>query len=84
MTLPAITPRDRFEAWLIQLDDICLQEMGISYQDLPDQLFRDWFDDGLTPEDAYYQMIENEYQGIEIPTIYTQEFDIFSDADTGL
>jgi hypothetical protein len=81
---PEMTTRDRFEAWLSTLDDICLNEMGISYQDLPDQLFRDWFDDGLTPEDAYYQMMENAYPGTETPNIFFQEFDTFSDADPGL
>jgi hypothetical protein len=79
-----ITTRDRFEAWLLELDNICHNEMGISYKDLPHQLFRDWFDNGLTPEDAYYQMIENEYPGVEVPNIYYQEYDTFTDADPGL
>jgi len=81
---PQITNADRFEAWLRALDDICLDEMGVSYQDLPDQSFKDWFDDGLSPEDAYYQMIENEYPGVEVQNIYYQEFDTFTDADPGL
>ena len=81
---PKITPRDRSEAWLIELDDICQQETGLSYKDLPDQLFQDWYDDGLTPEDAYYQLMENAYPGIETPSIYYQEFDSFSDAGPGL
>ena len=79
-----LTMQDRFEAWLMELDDICLQEMGISYKDLPNQLFRHWFDSDLTPEDAYYQMVENEYPGIEVSNIYYQEFDTFTDADPGL
>jgi hypothetical protein len=79
-----ITASDRFEAWLLELDDICHNEMGISYKDLPDQPFRDWFNDGFTPEDAYYQMIENEYPCVEVPNIYYQEFDTFTDADPGM
>jgi len=58
--------------------------MGVSYQDLPEQCFKNWFDDGLSPEDAFYQMIENEYPGVEVPNIYYQEFDTFTDADPGL
>jgi len=83
-TMIAITNQDRFEAWLKALDEICQTEMGISYKDLPDQHFRDWFEDGLSPEDAYYQMIENEYPGVEVQNIYYQEFDTFTDADPGL
>lgn len=80
----AITNQDRFEAWLNALDEICQTEMGISYKDLPDQHFHDWFDDGLTPEDAYYQLMENVYPGVEVSNIYYQEFDTFTDADPGL
>lgn len=83
MTEPII-PRDRFEAWLKELDDITHTETGLSYNDFPDQLFKNWFEDGLTPEDAYYQLMEEEYPGTEIPNIYFQEFDTFSDADPGL
>jgi hypothetical protein len=79
-----ITVNDRFEAWLLELDSTCHNEMGISYKDLPDQHYRDWFEDGLTPEDAYYQLMENEYPGVEVSNIYYQEFDEFSDADSGL
>jgi len=81
---PQITNADRFEAWLRALDDICLDEMGVSYQDLPEQCFKNWFDDGLSPEDAYYQMLENEYPGVEVCNVYFQEFDTFTDADPGL
>ncbi len=82
--IPTITTRDRFEAWLLELDDICRHEMGISYKDLPDQLFRDWFNSDMTPEDTYYQMVEGEYPGLEVSSTYTQEFDEFTDADPGL
>ena len=81
MTTPTITTLDRFEGWLRELDDITRQEMGCSYQDLPDQLFRDWFDDGMTPAEAYHQILENECQDL---SIFTQTFDNFSAADPGL
>ena len=93
MTIPELTEKDCFEAWLLELDEITYEETGHSYKDLPDQLYRNWFDEGLSPEDAYYLMMENSYPGVEISnifyrlgasSIYTQEFDTFSDADPGL
>jgi hypothetical protein len=79
-----ITNRDRYEAWLLALDDICFSEMGLSCKDLPPQPFHEWFEDGLSPEDAYYQLAERAYPGIEVPNIYYQEFDTFTDVDLGL
>jgi hypothetical protein len=83
MTKLTATPQT-FAQWLEKLDEICFIETGQSYQDHPDQLFKDWYEAGLTPEDAYYQMMENEYPGVETPNIYYQEFDTFTDADPGL
>ena len=79
-----ITQSERFEAWLYALDDICHTETGNSYKDLPGQPFRELFEDGFTPEDAYYQLMENAYPGMEVSNIYYQEFDTFTDADPGL
>ena len=84
MIAPTITNRDRYEAWLNVLDEICLDEMGVSYRDFPDQCFKDWHEDGLTPEDAYYMLIEDSYPGLDVADVYTQEFDTFTDADPGL
>jgi hypothetical protein len=81
---PQITNADRFEAWLLALDDICYTELGVSYKDLPDQLFKDWYDDNLSPEDAYYHLAEDAYPGTEVSNIFYQPFDTFSDADPGL
>lgn len=89
--LPEITARDRFEAWLKELDDICFDELGLSYHNLPDQTYRKWFIDGYSAEDAFYELAENSYVGVEFENVqapfsstYTQEFDTFSDADSGL
>jgi hypothetical protein len=84
MITPTITNRDRLEAWLKALDEICFSEMGVSYRDLPDQCFKDWHEDGLTPEDAYYMLIEDAYPGLDVADVYTQEFDTFTDADPRL
>lgn len=63
MTIPELTENDCFEAWLRELDEIYFDELGLSHKDLPNQTYRIWFDDGLSPEDAYYQMMVNEYPG---------------------
>jgi hypothetical protein len=50
---PEITPSDPFEAWLKELDEICFDELGLSYLNLPDQTYRKWFNDGYSAEDAF-------------------------------
>jgi len=91
MTTPEITKQDQYEAWLRELDEICFDELGLSYKDLPEQTYREWFNDGYTAEDAFYELAENSYLGVEfenvqvpISSTYTQEFDTFTDADPGL
>ena len=91
MITPEHIAKGRFEAWLKELDEICLDELGISYKDLAAQPYKAWFEDGYTAEDAFYELAENCYLGVEFENIhalisstYTQEFDSFSDADVGL
>jgi hypothetical protein len=91
MITPELTEKDRFEVWLRELDEICFTELGFGYKGLPDQTYRDWFNDGYSAEDAFYELAENcylgvEFENIQVPfrSIYTQEFDTFSDADPGL
>ena len=73
-----------FTAWLAELDNICQTMSGLSYQDFTDQPFKTWHEEGLSADDAFYKMMDNEYPGVEQPDIYYQEFDEFSDADSGL
>jgi len=80
MNLPLLMTCQSFKVWLSNLDDLCRQQLECSYQDLPDQCFHFWFDDGLTPEEAFHRIIEDELE----PSVYTQEFDDFSDTDPGL
>ena len=91
MTTSVFTEKDRFEAWLKELDDICFDELGLSYKNLADQPYKIWFEEGYSAEDAFYELAENCYVGVEFENIhvpinstYTQEFDTFSDADPGL
>jgi|GEM_PF-3681628 len=89
--LPEISPKDRFEAWLNELDEICLDELGKSFRDFPDQTYRKWFNEGYSTEDSFNELAENchvgvEFENIHIPinSTYTQEYDSYSDADPGL
>ena len=89
--MPELTEKDRFEAWLKELDEICFDELSLSYKDLADQPYKIWCQDGYSAEDAFYALAENCYLGVEFENIqppirstYTQEFDTISDADPGL
>jgi hypothetical protein len=91
MTTLVLTEKDYFEAWLRELEDICQTELGFSYQDLEEQPYKDWFNDGFTAEDAFYKLAEHCYLGVEFENIQTpnnsistREFDTFSDSDPGL
>jgi hypothetical protein len=75
---------ETFRQWLDALDEILNREMGLSLEHLPNPPYRAYYNDHLTPEDAYYEIIENEYPGLEVSNIYYQEFDEFTDADPGL
>jgi hypothetical protein len=80
MSTTKLTEKGRFEAWLRELDDICIKESGLSYRDLPNQNFKAWYQGGMTPKSACYQMM----QSFDDEYVYYQEFDDFTDADPGL
>lgn len=40
-----------FEDWMERIDRCCQMDFGLSIHDLPDMLFRDAFDSGLSPEE---------------------------------
>lgn len=43
---------DKFAKWLRAVDTVCCLIAGVSVHDLPDCLFRDWFEDGVKPSTA--------------------------------
>lgn len=49
-----------FEQWLREVDTALTSECGLSYLDLPDQPWRDWFDSDMTPQDAAQECLDNE------------------------
>ena len=44
---------DYFAAWLLFLDARFLRSIGLSLFDLADTTLRDFYDDGITPAEAY-------------------------------
>jgi hypothetical protein len=41
-----------FEEWMAKVDAVLGRLVGVSHDDLPDQLWRDWYDDGLAANTA--------------------------------
>ena len=50
-----------FTAWLGQVDVNMISTFGLAHDDLPDALWRDRFDDGLSPLDAIDAAVEDEW-----------------------
>lgn len=48
-----------FNTWMDAVDREIISVCGLGVNDLPDQSFRDWFDDGLTPREAAEYTLEN-------------------------
>ena len=42
-----------FSAWIAAVDHLIQSEVGTTHEDIPDACWRDWFDDGLTPKEAW-------------------------------
>ena len=40
-----------FDQWMERVDHVCQMDFGLSIHDLPDMLFRDAYDSGLSPEE---------------------------------
>lgn len=51
---PAIIYRDgiSFDKWMRTVDEILIKQCGLPSDDLPDQTWALWFEDGLTPRNA--------------------------------
>jgi len=47
-----------FEVWLKELDEAVQAKCGMSYQDLPDGPFRDWYEEGKTPKGAAAKLVK--------------------------
>ncbi len=48
-----------FEQWMEAVDRVCWLALGLSVHDLPDCLFRDWYDDRVRPVRAAQRAAHN-------------------------
>ena len=51
--------KKRFEEWMVEADKTLMRNVGISIYDLPDQTYRDWFDEGMSAGKAAYKALRN-------------------------
>ena len=49
-----------FDDWLEEVDRLIQEKVGVSLYDLPDQRYRDWFEDGFDPVMAMEYVLDNE------------------------
>jgi hypothetical protein len=47
-----------FEQWKTAVDVVLMAKIGLMQEDLPDWLARDAFEDGLTPDEAAQECLE--------------------------
>jgi|TARA_R110002096_G_scaffold345081_2_gene538600 hypothetical protein len=51
-----------FSKWLSKCDTVVLSTLGLGLHDMPDANWRDYFDDGLSPKDAFDTAAEDHWQ----------------------
>jgi hypothetical protein len=51
---------DNFNNWMHSVDVALEGLCGMSYMDLPDKCYRDWFEDGIEPEEAAQMVLDDE------------------------
>ena len=49
-----------FAQWMRAVDEAVQATAGLSVHDLADQPFRDWYEDGLTPQEAAEETLIDE------------------------
>jgi hypothetical protein len=50
----------RFQEWLQEVDGHLEATIGLGHRDLPDQTWRDWFEDQVDPAEAAEYALDNE------------------------
>ena len=50
----------QFSEWINIVDAALVRNVGIGWEDLPDYPYADWFDDGMSPDDAAREALESE------------------------
>lgn len=49
-----------YVSWMRQLDTECVKNFGIGIDNLPDQPYYDWYDDGFDVQEAIEEIAERE------------------------
>lgn len=52
-------PEDTFESWLEKVNTVLFRLVGLGHEDIEDQPWWDWWDDGYSPYSAAQEAIEN-------------------------
>jgi len=53
-----------FEDWMQQVDDEVYRKIGLSYMDLSDCCYADWYENGAAPKSAANRALKNDgYKG---------------------
>ncbi len=56
-----------FREWLKKVDALVVRKFGVGLDDLPDVNTRDLYDDELTPEQGFEQVVEDlEWAGVRL------------------
>lgn len=48
-----------FNPWFAKVDKIITDTTGLTAHDWPDQCYSEWFDDGMSPEEAAREALDN-------------------------
>lgn len=51
--------RQSFDDWMWDVNSALEAAVGLSASDLPDCCYRDWYDDGVAPQDAARRAVRN-------------------------
>ena len=56
---------DSFEIWLKQVDKILSKQVGFAHDDLPDAMWVDYHEDGLSPIEAIDAAVDDAWYDVE-------------------
>jgi hypothetical protein len=56
---------DSFEIWLKQVDKILSKQVGFTHDDLPDAMWADYHEDGLSPIEAIDAAVDDAWYDVE-------------------
>lgn len=54
-----------FRAWMVQIDEEMGMLVPLTHADLPDQPYRDWYDDAFPPYDVAIMVLEDSGYKVE-------------------